>query len=206
MKKAAGSKVINIPAPDMRWLEVDVEGTSPLLVSQFTEKAKQQIREAQSGAPKTRKRPPRDPDQEFQDSRYRHPGGGDGFPSSAFKKAMVSACRLVDGLTMTQAWILFRVLGTHDVELVKLKVPEPVKDERAVRQADGGMNLRYRALFPKWSTRLRIRYSADAISAEQLLHLLHRAGESIGVGELRPEHGGNLGCFEIGGMGRASKK
>lgn len=191
-KSAPGETGIRIPAPELRTLVVKVRGTSPLLVSRWSEKALRQIAESQSGAPKTRKRAARDPQAEYEASSYRI-GKGYGFPAAAFRLASVSACRLVDGLTMTQARSLFRV--TED--LVKLEGPGPVMDERPVRLANGSADIRYRARFDEWSTKLTIRFLQSAVSAEQLVNLLVLAGECVGVGELRPERGGNYGCFTV---------
>jgi hypothetical protein len=189
---APKTKII-IPPPDLRVLNCNIEGLSPLLVSRWSEKATRQITESQSGAPKTRKRAARDPEAEFKASLYEYPGGGYGFPCAAFRLAAVSACRLVDGLTMTQARLLFVIPD----DLAKLTGAKPKMDTRPVRLANGSADLRYRGIFWPWATKLSVRYNAGAVSAEQLLNLLILAGECIGVGELRPERGGNYGRFTI---------
>jgi len=191
-RKKPESRII-VPAPNLKVMRVGIKGLSPLLVNRWSEKAMRQIEETQSGAPKTRKRAARDPRAEFEASSYRYPGGGYGFPSASFRLAAVSACRLVDGLTMTQARVLFVI----PADLVKLVGPRPKMDTRPVRLANGSADLRYRALFWPWATKLDIRYNANAVSAEQIINLLVLAGECIGVGELRPEKGGNHGRFTI---------
>lgn len=185
-------KQIEIAKPDIRTLRVKIVGLSPLMVSQWSEKALRMMAEAQSGAPKNKKREPRDPEQEFKDSCPKYPGGGYGFSAAAFRLAAIAACRHVDGLAMTQARSLFFVLG----DLVKIE-GKPVMDTRPVRQADGVANLRYRARFDEWSTTLDLRYNAGATSAEQIYNLLVLAGEFVGVGEYRVERGGNYGRFTI---------
>lgn len=190
-KAPAKTKFI-IQKPDVRTLKVRVVGLSPLMVSQWSEKAKRQMAEAQSGAPKNRKLPPRNPQQEYEDSCPRLSDGSYGFSAAAFRLAAVAACRHVDGLPMTAARSLFFVVD----DLVKIK-GKPTMDTRAVRQADGGMNLRYWARFDVWETVLTIRYNAASTTAEQILNLLVLAGEFVGVGEYRVERGGNYGRFEI---------
>ncbi len=181
-----------IQKPDVRTLKVHVVGISPLMVSQWSEKAKRQMAEAQSGVPKNRKLPPRDPQQEFEDSCPRLADGRYAFSAAAFRLAAVAACRHVDGLAMTAARSLFFV--TEDLVPIKGK---PVMDTRAVRQADGGMNLRYRARFDEWEATLTIRFNGASTSAEQILNLLVLAGEFVGVGEYRVERGGNYGRFTV---------
>lgn len=191
MKKPV-TKQITIQKPDIRTLKVKVVGLSPLMVSQWSEKAKRQMAKAQDGSPKNRKMSPRNPQEEYEASCPKLPGGGYGFSAAAFRLAAVAACRHVDGLAMTQARSLFFVIG----DVVKL-VGKPVMDCRAVRQADGGANLRYRARFDKWATTLEIRYNGGATTAEQILNLLVLAGEFVGVGEYRVERGGNYGRFTV---------
>jgi hypothetical protein len=191
MAKAASKKFV-IEKPDIRTLKVRVVGLSPLMVSQWSDKALRQMAEAQSGAPKNRKHPPRDPQKEYEDSCPKLSDGSYGFSAAAFRLAAVSACRHVDGLAMTSARSMFFVVD----DLVKIK-GRPTMDTRAVRQADGGTNLRYRARFDSWETTLTIRYNAGSATAEQILNLLVLAGEFVGVGEYRVERGGNYGRFEV---------
>lgn len=185
--------IIRIPEPDLRLMSVDLVGLSPLLCQRFSEKAGRQIAEGQSGAPKSKKRTPRDPHQEYLDSMHEHPSGGYAFPASAFRKAAISACRMLDGLPMTVA----RTLFICPQELVKIEGSKPVMDTRHVRLSSGSVDLRYRGIFHEWKTKLEIRYNAGATSVEQIANLLVLAGECIGVGELRPEKGGNYGRFSI---------
>ncbi|HEY6110581.1 MAG TPA: hypothetical protein VIV56_16885 [Gemmatimonadales bacterium] len=193
--KPAPTPVVKFTVPDIRTVTMDIEGLSPLMVHAWSKKARDQLRNAGAlGEPKTRRRPPRDPQGDFKGSLYHHPDGGYGFPAAAFKQAMVGACRHLDGLTMTQARTLFVVMG----DLVKLQAPKPTMDERMVRVSNGMPDIRYRGVFWPWRTQIKIRYNAGAVSLEQLANLAVLAGEFIGVGELRPEKGaGSHGRFKI---------
>jgi hypothetical protein len=176
-------------------MKIKIAGLSPLLMHCWSAKQMRQIAENQAQVPKSAKREKRDPEAEFKASMYLWPKGGYAFPAGSFRLACISACRSIDGLTMTQARQLFNVESEND--LVKIVGPEPKMDTRPVRLSNGSADIRYRGIFWPWSTEIQIRYNAGATSAEQIAHLLLLAGETVGIGELRPEKGGSYGRFEI---------
>lgn len=202
LRVAAAGEVatkFEIPRPIYETISVKLESLSPLVVHRWSEKALGMMTAKQAGAPKTRKREARDPEAEFEAASYRI-GDDYGFPAGAFKLAAVAACRLIDGLTMTQARSLF----VCPQEYVILKNPDagngepwPIMDKRPVRVGMGAADIRYRPLFQRWTCELEVRYFKGATSVEQIGYLLHTAGESVGIGEMRPQNGGNFGRFRI---------
>ena len=46
-----------------------------------------------------------------------------------------------------------------------------------------------------------IRYDADKITPEQIANLLNHGGQTIGVGEWRPQKNGTLGMFHVANGG-----
>lgn len=187
---------IIIPRPDMRSFKLNIVGLSPLMQNRWSEKQKRKLAEAESGAPKTKKREPRDPVGDFEAASHRLPDGSYAFPGAAFRKAAISAVRLVDGLTMTETKQLFFVIE----DLVKLKCGEPVMDDRIAKMSNGQPSPRYRPVFWPWATTITVRYCATAVSIEQIINLMALAGECVGIGELRPERGaGSYGRFSVEG-------
>jgi hypothetical protein len=189
-----------IQRPQFRHIVVRLEGLSPLVVHRWSEKAMGLMAAKQAGAPKTRKRETRDPEAEFKAASYVLDDGSHGFPAGAFKLAAVSSCRLIDGITMTAA----RGLFVCPQEYVTLTNPAPEKgrpwpaiDTRPVRVGMGAADIRYRPLYWPWACELGVRFVAGATSTEQIGYLLMLAGEAVGVGEMRPEKGGNYGRFRI---------
>ena len=71
-------------------LHIPIIGTTPLIMSRFSEKAKRKMLDAQQG----RRTPKeiRNPEEEYEASMYRL-GEGHGFPAVAFKSATVAAAR-----------------------------------------------------------------------------------------------------------------
>jgi len=119
-----------------------------------------------------------------------------GFPATGFKKAMVSACRYAEGFSMTKAYGAFHILG----DLVEIKGAKPVMRTDVVRIGNFGKktaDIRYRGEFKDWKIDLRILYNARVVSKQMLAHLLNLAGFAVGVGEWRPEKGGQFGMFEV---------
>jgi hypothetical protein len=173
-------------------MELKIEGDSPLICHAWSNKAKRamldkQMRKAKQG--KEAKKPEKD----FEESLYKYPGGGYGFPAAAFKAAAVGACTFIANLTKITARGGFHVIG----ELIKIEGSKPTPREDMVRIAMGTADIRYRGEFKKWSVRLRIRYNAAVISPEQITNLFNTAGFAIGVGEWRPQKGGSYGMFHV---------
>jgi len=189
-------EILRIPRPDLKTFSLQIKGISPLMMHAWSEKVMSGLPGGSGHKdPKTGKRPARDPEKDFREAAYRHPEGGYGFPAVAFKQAAVSAIRLIDGLTMAEAKLMFLM----PQDFVKIESPEPTMDSRPVRlQRGGSVEMRYRPVFWPWSTNLEVRYNARAVTVEQIVNLLVLAGECVGIGEWRPEKGGKHGRFTIG--------
>ncbi len=186
---------ISIPRPDFRVARFQIVGTAPLVEHAFGEKARKQMLAGQmGGAVKGSERPPRDPQAEFETAIHRHPEGGYGFPAAGFRLAMISACRMVEGLAMTKATQLFRCVD----RMVKLECGDPEMDERVARLDNGVAYVVFRPLFWPWGCKLDIRFLATSMTEQDLANLLLYAGEGVGIGEMRPEKKGDYGTFTIG--------
>jgi hypothetical protein len=197
MSKSKGP--IEIKKPDLRIIQIDVFGNSPLICHRWSEKAKKEMLDKHMGKPtvKTFKNPQKD----FEDSLYVLPAGaafedatGFGFPAVAFKAAAVRAGKMA-GLVMTDLRQMFFVLADED-DCVRIE-GEPTMREDMVRLNKNMPDIRYRGEFREWSCKLNIQYNAGVISDEQLVNLFQMAGFSVGVGEWRPEKSGNFGCFSL---------
>ena len=180
--------MVDIPPLDLQQFVLTLVGDSPLITHQWSEKAKQMMRDKH--AKKAQKgREKRDPVQEFEEATYYLPkpvtlDGQEtefGMPAVAFKAAAVASCRFVPGLAMTEARGAFHVLG----ELVPI-FGERTMREDMVRVGNGAADIRYRPEFSPWSTTFIVQHNAAAISMEQVLNLFSIAGCGVGVGEWRP--------------------
>lgn len=194
VKKAASAGTVEIRPFDVDTVSIRIKGVTPLIVHKWSDKAKQMMLDTQMGKAKA-KRPLKDPEQDYEDSMYKTEDGSTGFPATGFKAAIVGACRMIDGLPMTQAKIAIRVNG----DIVKIN-GQPRMREDMVRLQTGVADIRYRAEYPEWSATLSITYNKGMISLEQLVNLLNAAGFG-GIGEWRPSApksaSGSYGCFEV---------
>lgn len=197
-KVAAEEKTIKIPPISLKVVKITLQGETPLLVNRFDEKSRQQIEDSYRGTAKN-KTQPRTAEEEFEASLYRVPGKKNvfGVPASGIKNAAVSACRFVEGISMTVAKGAFHVIG--DIGgLIPIEGSDPVIDERIVRVGTFGNKkpaTRRRARFDKWSLTFAVKFNEGVITTEQLLNLFENAGFSVGLCEFRPEKSGNLGMF-----------
>lgn len=201
---AKTEKVITLPKLNIQIMRMRLVSDSPLICHQWSEKAKAEMRAKQMKQAKTAKEA-KDPHADFLGSLYKHPAGGWGFPSIAFKTAAVDACSHVDGVTKVEARGAFHLseqvtVDGRDVfrssELVRIN-GEPTMREDMVRVGMGTADLRYRGEFKEWSTEFLIRFNANVLSAEQIVNLFNTAGFAIGVGEWRPQRDGIYGMFHV---------
>lgn len=225
-KRAAGTpapvKPINLPRLEIGLLKVTVVGDSELICHAWSEKAKREILQKQMGEA-TAGREKKNPIEDFVQSLYilrmgdlvgdqtlkqrgpdGHPlvrikGGRFGFPSVAFKNAMVEACTSTGkAITKVAARQSFHVNGEH---VIIQGTPRCRED--MVRLNGQTADIRFRGGFQQWAATLNIRYNARVLTAEQIVNLLNIAGFAVGVGEWRSERDGGFGLFHVAIEGEA---
>jgi len=200
VEQPAGERV-SISPPNFKVAAFGIVGTVPLVVNAFSNEARAIIKETQESgqrAKKGRKRDPKDFKALFESSRHLSTEGWDGFPASAFRNGLISACRMA-GFAMTRAKLSLFIEAdgfTPDgVPLVKFSKGKPKQHESYVRNATGVVDLRSRAMFdPGWEMELRIRYDADQFSLGDVANLLLRVGAQVGIGNGRPDSSSSAGC------------
>ena len=201
-----------IAPPKFETASVKLIGTSPYCQHRFSQKAKQMIistQEAGSQARKGKTRAAKDFDQVYRDAMYISREGWHGIPASAFRNAMISACRTV-GFRMTLAKLsLFTEADGFDRDdgtpLVRIIKGEPRPHTAPARNANGSVDVRCRPFWDEgWEAILRVRWDAEQFSASDVVNLLARVGLQIGVGEGRPDSrmsaGLGWGLFEVQGL------
>lgn len=186
--------------------EIPIEGTAPLIVNRWSEKAKNMMLAAQQSTTRPKKEP-KDPAALFEASRYRFPDGRDGFPATGFKASIVHAGRLFEGITQVLLKQVIRVHGEVINEdglagdqLVPLTYGEVTMREDTPRNASGVADLRYRAQFWPWAATLKVETVAGQLDRNSVLSLVDAAGVG-GVGEWRPtapkSATGSYGTFAV---------
>ena len=190
---------INIQRIDSERVLVPVTGTSPLICHNFGHKARQQMLDGMQGR-KTPKQA-KNPDAEYEASFYRHTDGSFGFPVTAFKQATVGGARFYGkDVTMTTLRQTVFFHGEHSQQtpmpLVRI-TGEPKMREDVVRLNGKTPDLRYRPEFLDWATTLDVTYVKSALTLDSLVSLIDAGGLGVGVGEWRPEKGGDFGTYQV---------
>jgi hypothetical protein len=213
----AADKFVYVPAPNIARSSYAIIGTTPLVVHNMSQKAALEMLGKRFGKANVGKEI-KDPEAEYNASRYISTDGWDGMHAGAFRAAMIGASRMCDGLPMT---ILKRLIFViPDGESVPMTIPElgltfrgkrlvriigvPKMRTDLVRIGVDLPDVRFRAEYWPWSAIINIEYNANRISSEQLASLLSLAGQHDGVGEGRPSapHNdtGDCGMWKIKGL------
>jgi hypothetical protein len=183
--------VIALPALNIQYLKLRLKGDSPLICHAWSEKAKKEMLDKQMKKAK-QAREAKDPQKDYEESLYRIPDGGFGFPAVAFKSAAVDACSSISGITKVEARGAFHIVG----DMVRIDgTPTPRED--MVRVGMGTADIRYRGEFREWSAEITLRYNANVLTPEQIANLFNTAGFAVGVGEWRPQKNGSFGMFHV---------
>lgn len=189
---------ISIDSIKAETLKVPIIGTAPLIIHRFSEKAKRQMLDAMQGRAVPRE--PKDPDAEYEAAAYRLKDGGYGFPANGFKAATISAVRFY-GRSVTMVgcnqFMFFDGELSEDGRKMARIEGTPRRREDFVRLKRSGTDLRYRPEWPEWSTTLTIVYVTSALTRGSVLSLVDAGGMGVGVGEWRPEKGGDFGTYKI---------
>lgn len=200
---------IVITPPNMLEAAFLIEGTSPLCVNRFSEKARQimvDTQEAGEAARNKKKRAPKDFEMLWQLARYKSNEGWDGVNACSFRNGCISSCR-VAGFKMVLAKLsIFCVADGYDktdsTPLVRIIKGEPSRVDMPARNANGGMDIRPRPVWkPGWRMRVRMRFDGDQFTVQDVTNLMARMGEQNGIGEGRPfsreSYGIGYGLFKI---------
>ena len=191
MSKTAKEENVTIKPPSISTAAFKIVGTSPYIQLRFSQKAIETMMAkmaAGSQANKKKAKEARDFDADFEAAKHISTEGWCGIPASAFRNAMISACRLVGfKMTLAKLSLFTEADGFDKVDLIPLiKIQgDPEKHIMHARNATGVCDLRVRAKFWPWSADVRISYDTDQFSATDVANLLQRVGQQVGIGEGR---------------------
>lgn len=208
--------IVTIAAPLFGQVRVNISGESPYVQHKFSEKARRQMlatQEAGSTAKSKKKREARDIHAEYEAAIHRDEAGNAGIPAPALRSAMISACRLV-GFQMTKAKLSIFVLpdcfdADEGTPLFRI-YGEPEMHQAAVRLESGVASISIRPMWRTWHATPTIRWDKDQFTTDDVINLLARAGQQVGLGEGRPDsrrsHGMGWGTFAVGQVEEIRKR
>lgn len=203
------ARAVVIHPPKFEVATVRIRGTAPYVQHAFSQKAIDTMIETQSlgsQAKKGRTRAPKDFKAVYEAAMHKSRQGWCGIPASAFRNAMISACRTV-GFKMTIAKLsLFVEADGFDAKdgtpLVKITKGQPHEHYASARNDNGSTDIRCRPMWDEgWEANIRIRWDAEQFSASDVMNLFSRVGMQVGIGEGRPDSrnsaGLGWGLFEV---------
>jgi len=199
---------VTIKPLNFRFIKLTLVGTAPYMQARFSAKAMQAMmakHAAGSTSRKGGKKEPRDFDEDFKGAMHVSEEGWIGVPAAALRNACIDVCRMA-GFKMTHAKmsIFVEADGRDAVDgapLVRLDAGDPERVDMATRNATGVADIRVRPMWREWKLQATFRYDADQFTQEDVMNLIARAGEQVGIGEGRPysksSNGLGYGTFQI---------
>jgi len=173
-----------------------IVGTSPLIQHAWAEKGLRQMRMT---AAERKKQPKvaRDPEREAADALYVTNDGKPGLSMLAFKASLISAAHKDLGVekTLVRKSLFLPAAAYSNGLIAPLHADEHSIREDIVRVGAGQTDLRYRPEFAHWRVNVIVEIDSDLLNEQDVINLVNRAGFSVGIGEWRPEKGGEYGRF-----------
>lgn len=199
IEKPAEEKALTKPSIQSVIVTLRNKPGSLLVVHEFGEKAKQEIRDKQAKKAKEKKGA-REPHEEFRAARYVDEKGRECVPITAIKKAIIAAATAFDDITkvgLRQA-VFIDSADEPGVSFIPIcnydgTPAVGVMREDAVTIGINTRGLTYRPMYKEWQFRISIEYNSRIVSEEQLLALVDQAGWGVGLCEGRPERTSALG-------------
>jgi hypothetical protein len=181
----------------------------PLVIHRFSAKTKGEMKlkmETGKAASSKKNREPKDSEATFNEARYVSRDGWDGFHAGSLRKALISACRLVNfKMVLAKLSVFVEADGVDELEpqipLVRIRDCQAVKQEDMARVETGQPYVTIRASYRDWTAQPTIRWDKDQFTLNDVTNLLARVGQQVGIGEGRPDSknsaGMGWGLFDI---------
>lgn len=208
--------LVTIKALDLKRVKVRIIGDTPLIVHKWSEKAKKEMLDAQTGKKtKASKKAERKPFEEFVNACYwltekpeeitpetfqkaLDDGAKFGFPVNSIKLASNSAAYRMGWVPNQMGLRGSYFLRTEYGTMAEIKGCQPTMREDMVTIGKGSADLRYRPEFDGWYMDFELEYNASGqYSLEDIINCINAGGYVCGLGEWRPERDGDFGRFHI---------
>jgi len=191
---------ITIPQVTRTTLVVTVKGITPLVVHRMDDVTRREMEDKLMGKA-VKKRKPVDPEKAYLECIYYTEGDYHGFPCSGAKAAMVRGGKHV-GLVMKDlkgaTWVRGVPSLNDDREVLEIITDEPpIKRTDLVKIGMGISTLRFRPEYKNWEMEIPVMFAVNSFTDEQIINAINAGGWYAGLGENRPEKGGDWGRFEV---------
>ncbi|MCK5552498.1 MAG: hypothetical protein KAJ09_05075 [Deltaproteobacteria bacterium] len=200
---------VTITPPNFGLAQLTLVGTAPLVLHRFFKKA-EIMATHQAGsqqAKKGKKKDPRNFEAEYESAKHISEDGWAGVPAAAFRKGMISACRIIGfKMTLAKLGVFIKADGVEREDgqpLVRITKGKPEMNVSPVRNATGVIDLRARPMWRTWEIDVVIEFDADMFTLQDVVNLMSRVGSQVGIGEGRPDSkssaGVGWGTFKVKG-------
>ena len=194
---ATNAKSVEIKEFDIKQVVIPITSISPLIVNQFSAKARALILAKHLGKAQNKKHAVKDPQADYEGAKHVSSQGWEGFPAAGFKAAMIRGAKMI-GMVMKDTQTSFFVQADdQETQLVRVYGESRMREDM-VRVGMGSADIRFRPEYLKWEANLTIEFNEGVLSLEQIYQLVKAAGYGCGIGEMRPEKGKfNYGRFAL---------
>ena len=182
----------------MKTIDVEIRGTSPLLIHRFSEDS-EQAKSSRRTMVQTR-----DPRAEATKAAYVAPDGTFYFSAFSIPGCMgnAGANHKMRGSRKSMRFVVPSAIRVTTEAITILNGNGPAKDFEVDARpvtipATKGKIMRYRPRFDCWGAKFCLVLDDTQLSIEDAHTLLNEAGVSIGIGDFRPEKRGPFGCFRV---------
>lgn len=216
------AEVISIRPIEVKETTIRIVGDSPLIMHAWSEKAKRMMLDVQRGKAKGKKKPVKNPVDDFIQAAYwltgkpEYPddaseeecqeafeqaianGATFGFPVTAIKQAAQAAAYRL-GWVKNQMGLRGAFFIKSDANgMVQIHSDPPEMREDMVKVGMGTADIRYRPQFNHWYADLTISYNAAGeYDLDAIINAINAGGYVCGLGEWRPERDGDYGRFHV---------
>jgi hypothetical protein len=182
----------------MKIINVEIRGTSPLLIHRFSEDS-EQAKSSRRTMVQTR-----DPREEATKVAYIAKDGTYYFSAFSIPGAMgnAGANHKMRGSRKSMRFVVPSAVRVTTEAITILNGNGPAKDFEVDARpvtipATKGRIMRYRPRFDCWGAKFTLTLDENQLSIEDAHTLLNEAGVGIGIGDFRPEKRGPFGCFRV---------
>jgi hypothetical protein len=182
----------------LKTIKVEIRGVTPLLIHRFAEDAEQ------AKATRRMEVKQRDPRQEATKNAYIAQDGTFFFNAFAIPSSMGNAGsnHKARGSRKSLRFVVPSAVRMMTDAITIMNGSGPAKDFEVDARpvtipATKGRVMRYRPRFDCWGAKFEMMVNDDLLSVEMAHQLLNEAGQSIGIGDFRPEKRGPFGTFRV---------
>lgn len=180
-------------------IDIEIEGTTPLLLNRFTDAAAQKATSGTTSALSGDKGSPRE---QSEPKLYKGVNGELMIPQPNLFRCIIDAGKYFKAgrskVTTQKSSIIPACVDVHGAEILLHSKEGWRVDTRAVRiPATGGRILCHRPCFDDWRLAFEVTLDTSMMSENLFREIIDAAGKRIGLGDFRPDCKGPFGKFVV---------